>query len=70
MLSTFRAVHGLPGFKIAANGAWTLTAGDRVVASGVGARVVVDAAATGGRHVHAHLGRPGGNRKRGAREAP
>lgn len=47
MLSTFRAVHGLPGFKIAANGAWTLAAGDRLVARGVGARVVVDAAATG-----------------------
>ena len=47
MLSTFRAVHGLPGFKITANGAWTLSAGGRVVATGSGAGVVVDAAATG-----------------------
>jgi hypothetical protein len=47
MLSTFRTAHGLPGFKIAVNGAWTLTAGDRVVARGNGAGVVVDAAATG-----------------------
>ena len=47
MLSTFRAAHGLPGFKIAVNGVWTLTAGERVVASGVGAGVVVDAAASG-----------------------
>lgn len=47
MLSVFRAAHGLPGFKIAVTGAWTLSAGGRVVASGVGAGVVVDAAATG-----------------------
>ncbi len=47
MLSTFRAAHGLPGFKIAVNSGWTLTAGDRLVARGSGAGVVVDAAASG-----------------------
>lgn len=47
MLSVFRAAHGLPGFKVAVNGVWTLAAGDRLVARGMGAGVVVDAAATG-----------------------
>lgn len=47
MLSVFRAARGLPGFKVAVNGVWTLAAGDRLVARGSRAGVVVDAAATG-----------------------